>query len=114
ESFSSGLDSVGFNVADWSVEIVFGEVCTHPTGQQRQGTFHIGVLCEVAVFFLDFLVGSTGIDGVHTKDSDVVRIASSVDQFFTSLGNRLGLKCDRRRIDEGSFGVFRTKASATS
>src|SRR5699024_3132735 len=114
ESVSSGLDSVGFNVADWSVEIVFGEVCTHPTGHQRQGTFHIGVLCEVAVFFLGLLVVVTGNDGLQTKASDVVRIASSFAQFFTSLGNRLGLKCDRRRIDEGSFGVFRTKASATS
>ena len=113
ESFSSGLDSVGFNVADWSVEIIFGEVCAHPTGHQRQGTFHIGVLCEVAIFFLGFLVGGTGNNSLHAKDSDVVRIASSFDQFFTSLRNGLGLKRDRWRIDEGSFGVFRPKASAT-
>ena len=46
---------------------------------------------------------------LHAKDSDHRTDRVSFDQFFTSLRNGLGLKRDRRRINEGSFGVFRTK-----
>jgi len=105
DRFDQRSHGIAFDMLDWFVRIVTGQVDTGPTGQQRQSPLIVHPSLVFSVFVLSLGICWGNDNGGTEEDLDVIRPAPLCHSLTADIPYRLCDQGPRVAIDEYRLGV---------